>query len=197
MARSNRGVNIVFGITVALLAAVAAVSMFLNKDLPPVLDAPGSAAAAGSGLPEGHPPVNAASQITALEQMSRNNPESADIKIQLGNAYYDAGQFQKAAGAYEESLKMQPSNPGVETDLATCYHEMGQSDKALTLLDKVLGYQPGFAQALYNKGIVLQAGKKDIKGAIAAWEGLLKANPGFPQRAEIEQKLSQMRTAAQ
>lgn len=186
-----------FGITVGLLATVAAVSMYLNKDLPPMIEGSDAPAAAGSGLPENHPPINMANQIAALEQLSRNNPGSSDIKIQLGNAYYDSGQFQKAAEAYEESLKLQPSNPGVETDLATCYHQLGQSDKALALLDKVLGYQPGFAQAMYNKGIVLQAGKKDIKGAIAAWEELLKANPGFPQRAEIEQKLSQMKTAAQ
>jgi cytochrome c-type biogenesis protein CcmH/NrfG len=196
MTQNNRGTNMVFGVTVCLLAAAAAVSMYLNKDLPPILEGPEAAAAAGSGLPENHPPINAANQIASLEQMSRNTPGSSDIKIQLGNAYYDSGQFQKAAAAYEESLKLQPSNPGVETDLATCYHELGQTDKALVLLEKVLAHQPGFAQALYNKGIVLQAGKKDITGAIAAWEELLKTNPGFPQRADIEQKLSQMRTAA-
>jgi tetratricopeptide (TPR) repeat protein len=131
-----------------------------------------------------------------LEQMSQADPQNADIKIQLGNALYDAGQYQKAAESYEQSLKLHPQNPGVETDLATCYHYLGQHDKALEILDKVLQYSPGFAQALFNKGIVLQEGKKDPQGAIAVWEVLLRSNPNFPQRAEIEQKINQLKSSA-
>jgi len=166
--------------------------MYMYRDLPPIGEAAGPLMPAGNQLPENHPPIDAAGKTTALEQMSRSNPQDAQLKVQLGNAYYDSGQYQQAAEAYEQSLQIHPKDPGVETDLATCYHFMGQYDKALGILDNVLAYSPGFAQALFNKGLVLQAGKRDTKGAIAIWESLLRTNPNFPRRAELEQKISEL-----
>jgi cytochrome c-type biogenesis protein CcmH/NrfG len=189
-------VNLVFGTAVFLLAAVAAVSMYVNRNLPVIREAPGAGDAAQARLPENHPPIETASQAVALEQRSRAEPDNADVRIQLGNAYYDMGQYQKASEAYEAALKLSPQNAGVETDLGTCYHELGQHDKALAILDRVLQYQPGFAQALFNKGIILQMGKKDVKGAIAAWEELLQANPNYPQKADVEHRLDQLKAAS-
>ncbi len=195
MANRKPPINTIFAITILLLAATAAVSMYLNQDLPVIREATGPGMPSNSQLPEGHPPVDMGNLTAALEQSSQSDPQNADIKTQIGNAYYDAGQYQKAAEAYEQSLKLRPQNPGVETDLATCYHYLGQHDKALEILDKVLKYSPGFAQALFNKGIVLQAGKNDPKGAITAWESLLQFNPNYPQRADIEQKINQLKSA--
>ncbi len=193
----RKTLNLVLGSIVISLAVVAAVFMYLNWDLPVIRESPSAAMGSDEGLPEGHPPVDSSNRLTALEQMSRSDPQNAEIKAQLGNAYYDVGQYQKAADAYEESLKLKPQNAGVETDLATCYHELGQDDRALAIFDKVLQYKPNHPQALFNKGIVLQSGKKDLKGALAAWELLLKTNPDFPQRAELEQRINQLKSSGQ
>ena len=192
---SNGKVNLVFGVVVGLLACMAGVSMYLNRNLPVIREAPETSLPSGSKLPENHPPIDAANRVDALEQASRNEPGNAAIRVQLGNAHYDMGQFQEAAEAYEECLRLNPGNPEVETDLATCYFELKQNDKALAILDKVLQYQPKFGQALYNKGIVLSAGKNDLKGAIAAWEALLQTNPDYPRRAELEQKINSWKAA--
>ncbi len=192
---SDKGkINAIFGVTVILLAAVVAVSMYFNRDQAPVQDAVAPGVPSNAPLPEGHPSVDSSNKIASMEQMSQGEPQNADLKTQLGNAYYDAGQYQKAADAYEQSLKLQPQNAGVETDLATCYHFLGQHDKALATLDKVLKYHPGFPQALFNKGIVLQA-TNDAKGAIAAWQSLLASDPNFPQRADIEQRINQLKSS--
>jgi tetratricopeptide (TPR) repeat protein len=113
----------------------------------------------------------------------------------LANLYYDNGEYEKAAAAYQESLNLHPQDPGVETDLATCYYNLGQEDKALEILDRVLKYRPGFSQAMFNKGIVLISGKKDIKGGIAIWEELLRLDPVFAQKAELEQKIHQLKAS--
>jgi cytochrome c-type biogenesis protein CcmH/NrfG len=189
----NSKMNPVFGSAVALLAAAALFGMYLNRNQPVIADAP--APEFGSArLPEGHPPVDTAARITAAEQLTRDNPQSAQYRSELGNAYYDAGQYDKAVRAYIESLKLQPDNPSVETDLATSYHYLGQNDQALQLLDKVLKQNPGFGQALFNKGVVLQVGKKDIAGAVAAWEQLLQADPAFARRADLERKIGELKS---
>ncbi len=196
MADKKQNLNWLFASVLLLLAAVAGVSMYENMGRPVIREAPDSDPSASAQLPEGHPPVDSASKLTSLEQMSRSDPQNADVKIQMANVYYDMGQYQKAIGAYEEALRLRPGDPGAMTDLATCYHYVGQPDKALALLDEVLKGHPGFAQAMFNKGIVLQAGKNDIKGAIATWESLLQSNPDFPQKAELEKKINQLKSAA-
>ena len=191
-----RRTNALFIVVLLILATIAGISIYLNMDQPVIQETASPGLPANAQLPENHPPIDAASKVGSLEQMSRNDPQNADLKVQIGNAYYDMGQYQKAAAAYEECLKLRPGDPAEMTDLATCYHYLGQSDRALALLDEVLKTRPGFAQALFNKGIVLQEGKKDVRGAIAVWENLLQSNPAFPQREMLENKINQLKSAA-
>jgi cytochrome c-type biogenesis protein CcmH/NrfG len=188
---NSRMVNFIFTAAVAVLAATALVSAYVNRTRPPILDTP-SAMAQGVQLPAGHPPVDAANRIAELEQLSRANPQNAGYKTQLGNAYYDLSQFGNAIEAYEDSLKIRPRDPNVETDLATCYHYAGQSDKALEIIERVLQYAPNFPQALFNKGVVLI--ERDPRAGIAVWQQLLRQNPEFPQRAEIEQRIQTLQS---
>ena len=132
-----------------------------------------------------------------LGQKIAEDPQNADYRTQMANIYFDLGQFDKAADFYQQSLEISPGVPSVETDLATCYHYLGQVDKALETLDKVLQYRPGFPQAMFNKGIILAYEKNDVQGAIRIWEDLSRSDPAFSQKAELEQKIRQLKAANQ
>jgi tetratricopeptide (TPR) repeat protein len=192
---ANLRMNMLFGIIVAALAATVLISAYQNLGSPVVQPSvqDTSSAAVDSKLPDGHPPLDAANKLQMLEQLSRQEPQNADYKIQIGNAYYDLGQYQKALDAYQQGLALRPQDPNVETDMGTCYHFLGQPEAALEVFDRVLKYSPNFPQALFNKGVVLIEDKKDIRGGIAVWQGLLQTNPGFPQRNEVEQRIRQLR----
>jgi tetratricopeptide (TPR) repeat protein len=188
-------VNLLFGGILVLLGATALGSMYANRNRPAILEAASSLPASAT-LPEGHLPPDAANKVAILEQMSRSEPKNPDLKAQLGNAYYDQAQYRQAAEAYQESLDLRPQDPNVETDMGTCFHYLGETDKALEVFERVLSYKPDFAQALLNKGIVLLEGKKDARGAIDAWEELLRAHPDFPQRAEVGKRIRQLKGTA-
>jgi len=182
--------NLIFGTAVAVLAITAGIFLFSGADRPASRE---SGPAAATEMPENHPPVDATGRITALEQLMAREPQNPDYPSQIGNLYYDVGNYEKAAEYYQRSLALRPGDASVETDLATCLHYLGHDDKSLEVLDNVLRYNPGFSQAKFNKGVVLVEGKKDIKGGIAIWEDLLKSDPTYSQRAEVEHRIQQLK----
>ncbi len=191
---TKASINLLFGAVILVLGATAAYFMYANRGLP-VIREPTAASQEEAQLPENHPPIDLSNRLMALEEMARGKPANAEYRIEIGNIYYDMGQYRKAISGYEEALKLKPQDPNVETDLATCYYNLGEHDRALQILDRILQYRPNFPMAMFNKGIVLQVGKNDSRGAIAAWEALLQANPDFPQRAALEQRIREAKAA--
>jgi len=195
MPKRDGRVNLLFGGIVLLLGAIPLVYWLYFHEVSPEVRPAAERPPAQPQLPEGHPPLEYSKELVALEQMSRSDPQNAGYKTRIGNIYYDMGQYQKAIDAYQQSLALRSQNPEVETDMAAAYHYLGQHDKALQILEGVLSYRPHFPQALFNKGIVLHSGKNDVRGAIAAWEELLRTNPDLPYRAKLEQQISQLKSA--
>jgi tetratricopeptide (TPR) repeat protein len=196
MAPAKR-MNLIFGGLVAFLGGFPLVYSLFYLDRSPAIQSTATASLPPGHpvLPENHPPLDYARELAALEERIRAEPQNPEYRTRIGNTYYDMGQYEKAIEAYQQSLALRPRSPSVETDLATCYHLLGDHDKALEILDTVLRYRPDFPQALFTKGIVLHSGKRDLKGAIAAWEELLRTNPKLPQRADLEQRIEQLRAS--
>jgi tetratricopeptide (TPR) repeat protein len=191
MAMSKSLINGIFAFVVVVLALTAGAFIYENSGWESPRPSPSPMT--DDSLPSNRPPLDAEQRIAALEQMSARDPQNSEYLTQIANLHYDLGQFDKAVGFYERSLSIRPKDPGVETDLAVCYHYIGQHHKALETLDRVLAYMPGFPQALFNKGIILLNGKKDTKGSIAAWEELLRLNPNYAQRSELERKIEELK----
>jgi tetratricopeptide (TPR) repeat protein len=186
--------NTLFGATVLLLGGLAVYSLVATLRNP-VIIRDGPAGTAGSpGLPENHPTADFAERLAALQKLSREDPLNPAHKKEIGNLFYDMGLHQNAIQPYQEYLELKPEDPSVETDLATCYHYIGQHDKALEILERVLKYRPHFPQALFNKGVVLQRGKQDNRAAVEAWEELLRTNPDHPMKADLEQRIGELKS---
>jgi predicted Zn-dependent protease len=130
-----------------------------------------------------------------LEALQRN-PKDSDMLAKLGNLYYDSQLYPKAIEYYQQALKITPGNADVRTDMGTAMYYLGDSDKALAEFEKSLSYKPNHPNALFNTGIVKWQGKKDSKGAIAAWERLLKTNPDYPERQKVEDLLTRAKEQA-
>jgi cytochrome c-type biogenesis protein CcmH/NrfG len=130
-----------------------------------------------------------------LEAVNRN-PSDFDSLVKLGDLYYDGQQFPNAIQYYERALAIHPENPDVRTDLGTAYWYTGNADKALAEMETSLKYKPGHPQTLFNLGWVKWQGKADAKGAVAAWQKLLKTNPDYPQKQQVEQNIAKAKEHA-
>ena len=135
---------------------------------------------------------SAAPLLEALKQ----NPNDFDSLVKLGNVFYDGQQFANAIQYYERALALQPENVDVRTDMGTAYWYSGNADKALAELQTSLKYKPGHPQTLFNLGWVRWQGKADPKGAIEAWQQLLKTNPDYPEKQKVEQYIAKAKEHA-
>ena len=146
------------------------------------------------------PDANAQAVLTQaaaplLEAVNRD-PKDFDSYVKLGNLFYDGKEFPPAIQYYERALLIHPDNPDVRTDMGTAYWYTGNAEKALAAMETSLKYRPGHPQTLFNLGWVRWQGKQDPKGAIDAWQQLLKANPDYPQRQQVEQDIAKAKEHA-
>ena len=119
----------------------------------------------------------AAGIIATLEQAAKNNPEDGRGWVELGHAYFDAGQAGQAIAAYTRALELLPGDLDVMTDLGVMYHQDNQHQKAVALFDQVLRSKPEHEQARFNKGVVLLTGLNEPQTALAEWKILVRYHP--------------------
>lgn len=146
------------------------------------------------GMPVGQSNADLVDKAVApmLEGL-KQNPKDPVTLTNIGNTYYDAKVYDKAIQYYGEALKITPENVNVRTDMANAYWYRGDADRAVAEFEKSLAQEPTHAQTLFNLGIVKWQGKKDPQGAIAAWQKLIKTNPNYPERQNVEQLIAHAR----
>jgi cytochrome c-type biogenesis protein CcmH/NrfG len=158
------------------------------------------AAQAEAAAPAGH----MAGNMPSLEQMKqmadkkaaplleklKGDPNNSDLLIQVGNIYKSTHQFKEAGDYYGRVVQADPKNVAIRTELASCLYYNGDVDGAISQLQQALHYDPKDANSLFNLGMIKWQGKQDSKGAVAAWQELLKSNPQLSaERKATVQKL--------
>jgi cytochrome c-type biogenesis protein CcmH/NrfG len=79
--------------------------------------------------------------------------------------------------------------------MASCLYYQGDVDGAINQLQQALRYDPKDANSLFNLGMMKLQGKKDTKGALAAWQLLLNSNPQLDagRKARVQQLIADVR----
>ena len=147
--------------------------------------------ATGREMPgPGHMQQMADKQAAPLLEKLKSDPNNSALLSQVGAIYHTTHQFKQAADYYEKALQADPKNVAIRTKLASSLFRMGDADGAIAQLNQALSYDAKDANALFDLGIVKLNGKQDGKGALAAWQRLLKSNPQLSaERKATVQKL--------
>jgi Tfp pilus assembly protein PilF len=126
----------------------------------------------------------------------KTSPDDFKTIVQVANLYYDGRQYPEAVKYYQLAVKSQPENADVLTDLGTSLWYTGDADGAITEFQTALKYRPDHPGTLFNLGVVRWQGKLDPKGAVQAWEELLRRNPDYPQKEEVQQYIDRAKQHA-
>lgn len=145
----------------------------------------------GNAVGGGAPPAPVQQALAALRGRLKANPNDLAALVALANMEFDANKFDRAIPYYRRALALDPSNPDVRTDYATALHQTGHDLDALRELDTVLNARPRFAQALYNRAVVLRAiGRRT--DALAAYRRFVATAPGDRRAAEAKAAMTEL-----
>ena len=126
---------------------------------------------------------------TPLLEKLKGDPNNAALLGQIGAVYDSMHQFTEGAVYYNRAVQADPGNAVFHNKLAISLYSNGDADGAIAQLNQALAHDPGYADALFNLGMIKLQAKQDGKGALAAWQQLLKSNPKLSaDRKAIVQK---------
>jgi cytochrome c-type biogenesis protein CcmH/NrfG len=195
----------VYGIAAICLAAGLAIGYMTggspSATSPRTIVATAQAPHAAQGaINSGHPPNHVPSldemkqaadkQAALLLEKLKADPNNTTLLVQAGDVYYRSHQFKDATAYYDRAVKADPRNVSLRTKVASSLYRSGDVDAAIAQLNQALRYDPKDANSLFNLGTIRLQGKGDGRGALAAWQQLLRSNPQLsPDRKAAVQKL--------
>lgn len=134
--------------------------------------------------------VMADKQAAPLIEKLKSNPNDSALLMQIGAIYHTTHRFKEASTYYQRALDIDPKNVTIRTKLASSLYRNGDIEGAIAQLNQALKYEPKDVNALFDLGMIKLQGQGDGKGAIAAWQRLLKTNPQLsPDRKATVLKL--------
>jgi len=188
----KKGIAFLF-ITLAFVAGivVGVVITVLHEEKTPSPSA-GMGSSPAAKMPPA-PTPDLSKQIDTLKAILKDDPKNLKALVELGNAYFDAEQAEKAIETYTKSLAIDPKDADVRTDMGIMYRKKGDFDLAIAEFRRAAQENPRHVNSRYNLGIVLLHDKGDLKGAIQAWEDFLKVEPSGPRADNIRDRIGKMR----
>jgi len=126
----------------------------------------------------------------------KSTPKDSALLMQVGAIYHTTHQFKEAAAWYDRAVQADPKNVALRNKLASSLYRAGDVDGAIAQLNQALTYDSKDANSLFNLGMIRLQGKGDGKGAVAAWQQLLKSNPQLSaqRKAEVQKLMADVLT---
>jgi len=115
-----------------------------------------------------------------LANTSKAPPEllSAEDYFIRGNAYYEAGEYERALEAYSRSLKLLPDHPGTLNNRGLALHQLERYEEALADYEHAVQVAPDLPELLYNRGNTLLE-MKCYEDTIKSYTSALDLKPDY------------------
>ncbi|HXI03990.1 MAG TPA: tetratricopeptide repeat protein, partial [Candidatus Saccharimonadales bacterium] len=148
---------------------------------------------AGNGAPSMATMQAVQQQLASLKAQLEKNPKDTDALTRLGDMYFDAGMFDKAADYYQKSLDLKPDDIMVMTDLGTSLRRLGQPQKALERFEETVKRDPNHWRGWFNIGVVSLYDLRQYDQAEAAFKKVDELKPGTIDMAELRKEIERVK----
>jgi cytochrome c-type biogenesis protein CcmH/NrfG len=187
--------HVVLIAAVCLAAGLAAgfVARGFRIPLAPMRKASPHAAGGGHMLSLAEMKQIADRQAAPLLGKLKTDPNNVTLLAQAGTVYHTTHQFAQATAYYQRAVNAAPKDVALRTKLAASLYRGGDADAALAVLTQAQAIDGKDANTLFNIGMIKWQGKGDARGALAAWQRLLKTNPQMSKerRATVQQFMAE------
>jgi tetratricopeptide (TPR) repeat protein len=99
-------------------------------------------------------PVQEQAAIAGSKATVQANPDSAEAQFELGNAYYQEGQWPLAVDAYQKAIELNPNFQAAYANLGATYYQQLQFDLAASQYEKALELDADDGESAYNLGAI-------------------------------------------
>lgn len=134
-------------------------------------------------------PAAAAGSLQYYEQQVQAHPKDPALRMNLAQAYRQAGLIQQAAQQYVQALAFDPRNVQALTALGELLYQQGRTKPALRAVDRALAIDASYPEALFDRGLILTRGLHRAASGRTALRAYLAAAPFGAHRAEAERLL--------
>jgi tetratricopeptide (TPR) repeat protein len=122
----------------------------------------------------------------------QKRPENARAFYNLGNAYHETGELDKAIDQYLSAIWLEPAYAEAHNNLGVVLDEQGKGTVSRYHYATALRLNPDYAEAHNNMGAVL-FGEGKTDEAISHFLKALELRPGYPT-AEVNLKMAREQT---
>jgi tetratricopeptide (TPR) repeat protein len=159
----------------------AQIAQQAKKELPPITGAVPDSVEADQQAAE---KARINEKIKQLKYALEKDPQNLEILVQLGNDYFDTGQYYAAIDSYNKALAINSDLPNVLVDLGIMYRRTERPDLALEQFDKALKIDPRHLYAYSNRGVVHKYDLKEYQKAIDDFKKFIELAPAGSQLVE-------------
>ncbi len=114
----------------------------------------------------------------ALTEYSAELPDDPLVQYQLGQLYFNLGDFEQAITHLTRSLSLSGGNPDVQYQLGLALLKAGKPEEAIPLFHQVIERKPNFVLGHLHWGIALAA-TGNVKEALEQFLRVVKINPNL------------------
>jgi tetratricopeptide (TPR) repeat protein len=154
--------------------------------------------AGGGGRPTGAGAAAVAEggRIAEMTRALERDPENPEILMDLGNAYYDREDWDRAVALYEKARRKAPKNPNLLSDLGAAHRNRGEFDLAVAFFQKAREANPDHWESLLNWLLLEAYDRRDPRAAQRLFDEVKQRYPEVPQLDKIQDQITSLRPAA-
>lgn len=130
-----------------------------------------------------------------LQREVERDPENPRLLTALGNAWYDAEDWDRAIAAYEKARRKAPEDPNLLSDLGAAYRNRGEFQRAVPLFERAQKNDRNHWQSLLNLVLIHAYDLHDSAAAQKWLDELKRRYPEIPDLDRIQERISGLRAS--